>query len=61
VLREAPAKTLVKTPGEMPRKTAEKILVLLRDDPRLAIPDLAVSIGKSESANVEAPPLDQLA
>jgi ATP-dependent DNA helicase RecG len=38
------------TLGKTPRKTPDKILVLLRKDPRLAIPDLAASIGKSESA-----------
>lgn len=39
-----------KTLGKTPRKTPDKILMLLREDPRLAIPDLAASIGKSESA-----------
>ncbi len=49
-LAETLGETPVKTPRKMPRKTADKILVLLKDDPRLAIPDLAARIGKSESA-----------
>lgn len=47
---DAGEKMLGETLGKTPRKTPDKILVLLREDPRLAIPDLAASIGKSESA-----------
>ena len=39
-------KTLGKTLG----KTPDRILLLLKEDPNLAVPDLAERIGKSESA-----------
>ncbi|MDO9477636.1 MAG: winged helix-turn-helix transcriptional regulator [Pseudohongiella sp.] len=43
---ETPGKTLVKTPV----KTPDQILSLLRDAPSLSIPQLASSLGKSDSA-----------
>jgi predicted HTH transcriptional regulator len=43
---KTPGKTLVKTPG----KTPDVILSLLRDAPELSIPQLAASLGKSQSA-----------
>lgn len=43
---ETPGKTLGKTPG----KTPELILALLRQNPRLSIPELAAQLAKSDSA-----------
>lgn len=43
-----PPKMTGKTPGKMTGKMTGKILSLLRDNPALAIPDLAEALGKSE-------------
>lgn len=42
--------TPVKTPRKTPGKTPDQILSLLRDAPSLSIPQLASSLGKSDSA-----------
>lgn len=39
-----------KTPGKTPGKTPDMILSALREDAVLSIPEIAVRIGKSESA-----------
>ena len=39
-------KTLGKTPG----KTTDRVLTLLRDNPRLSIPDIAAIVGRSVSS-----------
>ena len=46
----APGKTLGKTLGKTPGKTPAAILELLRADPELSIPEIAIRLGKSESA-----------
>ena len=42
--------SMQKTPGKTPGKTPDMILLLLRENPILSIPELADKIGKSESA-----------
>ena len=43
-------KTTGRTPGKTPGKTPAAILDLLEDEPELSIPELAVRLGRSESA-----------
>ena len=47
-LQDAMTEALVKTSGNASVKTSGKILALLRDNPLLTIPELALSIGVTE-------------
>ena len=47
-LQDAMTEALVKTSGNASAKTSGKILALLRDNPLLTIPELALSIGVTE-------------
>ena len=47
-LQDAMTEALLKTSGNVSAKTSGKILALLRDNPLLTIPQLALSIGVSE-------------
>ncbi|MEJ1397346.1 MAG: ATP-binding protein, partial [Candidatus Sedimenticola sp. (ex Thyasira tokunagai)] len=47
---ETPGKTPPKTPLKTPLKTPDRILMALRQDGTLSIPEIASQIGKSESA-----------